>query len=82
MKNLGWQLFFALLLADIVGIVMTKLHVEPKITLIVGGVVFIILVAVMFFSGNARERAKKREQQANAKIAELQEQVDGSQKQG
>ena len=75
-------MFFALLLADIVGIVMMKLHVAPRITLIVGGLVFVILAVVLFFGGNARDRAQKREAEANAKIAELQEQVDGSPKQG
>jgi hypothetical protein len=38
--------------------------------------VFVILAAVLFFSQNARDRLKKREQQAAAKIADLQDQVE------
>ena len=76
MKNLGWQMFFALLLADVVGLIMIKLAVALKIILIVCAIVFVILAAVMFFSHNSRERVKKREQEAVAKIADLQDQVE------
>ena len=76
MKNLGWYLFFALLLGDVVALVMLKLSVRLGIVVTIGGLVFAILAAVLFFGGNARERSRKREQQAAAKIAELQEQVD------
>lgn len=75
MKNLGWQLFFALLLADIVALAMLKLSVTPKITTIIALLVFVILAAVLFFGSQAHERAKKREAEANAKIAELQDQI-------
>jgi membrane protein implicated in regulation of membrane protease activity len=75
MKNLGWQLFLALLLADAVALLMLKLSVAVKVTLIVAVLVFVILSAVLFFANNARQRAKKREEEANAKIAELQDQV-------
>lgn len=79
MKKLGWYLFFALLLGDVVALVMLRLGVALKITLTVAGVVFVILALVLLFGGNARERSRKREQQTAAKLAELQEQVDGSQ---
>ena len=76
MKNLGWQMFFALLIADVIAVVMFKLVVKLKIVLIVCAIVFVILAAVLFFSQNARERLKKREAQATAKIADLQDQVE------
>ena len=69
-------MFFALLLTDVVGIIMLKLAVTLKIILIVCGIVFVILAAVMFIGHNAKERISKREQQAVAKIADLQDQVD------
>ena len=76
MKNLGWQMFFALLIADVIAVVMFKLAVKLKIVLIVCAIVFVILAAVLFFSQNARERIKKREAKAVAKIADLQDQVE------
>ncbi|MBR6292593.1 MAG: hypothetical protein IKR33_07315 [Bacteroidales bacterium] len=76
MKNMGWQFFFALLLADIIGIVMLALSVKLKIVLIVSAIIFVVLAVVLFFGSNARERIKKREQQAVAKIADLQDQVE------
>ena len=76
MKNLGWHMFFALLLADIIGVIMLKLAVTLKIILIVCSIVFVILAAIMFFGHNAKERIKKREAEATAKIAELQDQVE------
>jgi len=79
MKNLGWNLFYSLLLGDIVALVMLRLAVPLKIVVTVAAVVFVILAVVLFFSSNARERSRKREQEAAAKIAQLQEQVDGSQ---
>ncbi len=69
-------MFFALLIADIIAVVMFKLAVKLKIVLIVCAIVFVILAAVLFFSQNARDRLKKREQQAAAKIADLQDQVE------
>ena len=69
-------MFFALLLADIIGIIMFKLQVSLRIILIVCGIVFVVLAAVMFFTGNAHQRSKKREAEAQAKIAELQNQVE------
>ncbi len=75
MKNLGWQLFWSLLLADAVALVMVKLSVAPRVIVIVAGLVFVILALVMFFTDRARQRGQKREEQANAKIAELQDQV-------
>lgn len=71
MKNLGWYLFFALLLGDVVALVMLKLGVTLKIVVTVAGLVAAILAVVMFFAGNARERSRRREQQATAKLAEL-----------
>ena len=76
MKNMGWQFFFALLLADIIGIVMLALSVKLKIVLFVSAIIFVVLAVVLFFGSNARERIKKREQQAVAKIADLQDQVE------
>lgn len=76
MKNLGWQMFFALLLADLIGLVMLKLHVVMKTTLIVAVAVFIVIALVMFFGHTARQRLKKREKEAAAKIADLQDQVE------
>ena len=76
MKNMGWQFVFALLLADIIGIVMLALLVKLKIVLIVSAIIFVVLAVVLFFGSNARERIKKREQQAVAKIADLQDQVE------
>ena len=71
-------MFFALLIADVIALVMLILnHVKQlKIVLIVGAIVFVVLAAVLFFSQNARERIKKREAKAVAKIADLQDQVD------
>ena len=80
MKNLGWYLFFALLLGDIVAVVMLRLGVTLKVVVTVAALVSAILAVVMFFAGNARQRSKKREQEAAAKLAELQEQVEGSPK--
>ena len=76
MKNLGWQMFFALLLADILGVIMLKLAVTLKIILIVCGIVFVILAATLFFGHKAKERIKKREAEATAIIAELQDKMD------
>ena len=39
-------------------------------------IVFVILAVIMFFGHNAKERIKKREAEATAKIAELQDQVE------
>jgi len=68
-------LFWSLLLADAVALVMVKLSVAPKVIVIVAGLVFVILALVMFFTDRARQRGQKREEEANAKIAELQDQV-------
>jgi predicted negative regulator of RcsB-dependent stress response len=38
--------------------------------------VFVIIAAVMFFGHKSRQRVRKREAEANAKIAELQDQVE------
>ena len=78
MKNLGWQLFIALLLADIIAFLMLKLMVRLQTVLIIGGIVFVILSLVFFFGQNARQRIKKREEQAVAKIADLQDQVEAA----
>lgn len=75
MKNLGWYLFFALLLGDVVAIVMLRLGVALGVVTTVAGLVFIILAIVMFFANNANRRAKKREQAASAKLAELENKV-------
>jgi membrane protein implicated in regulation of membrane protease activity len=75
MKNLGWHLFWSLLLADVVAIAMLKLGVTMKVTMIVSALVFVILAVVMFIANNAHQRTKKREEEANAKIVELQDQV-------
>ena len=76
MKNMGWQFFFALLLADVIGVIMLSLNVHLKTVLIVGAIIFVVLAMVLFFSNNSHERLKKREQQAVAKIADLQDQVE------
>ena len=68
-------MFWSLLLADAVALVMVKLSVAPKVIVIVAGLVFVILALVMFFTDRARQRGQKREEEANAKIAELQDQV-------
>lgn len=81
MKDLGWYLFLSLFLADIIAIIMIKLGIKLGAVIAIGAIVFIVLSAVMYFGDRARKRAEKREAEANAKIAELQEQVDGSQKQ-
>ena len=75
MKNLGWNFFWALLLADAVGLIMLKLSVRLDIVLTVAAVVFAILAVVMYFGGQARKRAEKREAEANAKLAELEGKV-------
>ena len=80
MKNLGWYLFFALLLGDIVAVVMLRLGVTLKVVVTVAALVSAILAVVMFFAGNAHQRSKKREQEAAAKLAAFQEQVEGSPK--
>lgn len=81
MKNLGWYFFFALLISDAIALLMLKLAVAIKTTLLVAGLVFIVLAAVMFFGSQARKRIKKREAQAVAKIAELQDQMEETIKQ-
>ena len=55
---------------------MLGLSVKLKIVLIVSAIVFVVLALVLFFGQNSRERIKKREQQAVAKIADLQDQVE------
>ena len=69
-------MFFALLLADVIGLVMLKLGVVLKIAIIICALVFAVIAAVMFFGHNSRERGRKREEQAAAKIADLQDQVE------
>jgi len=76
MKNLGWQMFFALLVADIIGIIMLKLAVSLSNIMIVCGIIFVILAIVLFFGHKSVERIKKREEKAVAKIADLQDQVE------
>ncbi len=76
LKNLGWQSFFSLLLADLVGIVMLWLGIKLKITLWVAALVFAILLVVMAFGLHAKLRARKREEAAVSRVAELQKQVD------
>ena len=79
MKNLGWNFFFSLLLADVVAVVMLKLTVPLKIVLTVSVLVFAILAVVIFFTNSGSRRAKRREEEATARIAELESQVkDGS----
>lgn len=75
MKNLGWNLFFALLLGDVVAIVMLRLGVALGIVTTVSGLVFAILAIVLFFANNANSRAKRREEAASAKLAELESRV-------
>ncbi len=70
-------MFFALLIADLIALVMLALKVKQlKIVLIVGVIVFVVLAAVLFFNNRSREKSKKREAQAAAKIADLQDQVE------
>lgn len=76
LKNLGWQSFFSLLLADLVGVVMLWMGIGLKVTLWVASLVFVILLVVMAFGLHAKLRARKREEVAVSKAAELQEQVD------
>ena len=76
MKNLGWQMFFSLLLADVIGVIMLELGAKLKLVLIIGAIIFVVLALVLFFGQNSRERIKKREQQAVAKSADLQDQVE------
>lgn len=75
MKNIGWQMFLALLIADIVAVVMLALTVKLKIVIIVGLLIFAVLAIVLFFNNRSREKGKKREEAA-AKIATLQDQVE------
>lgn len=76
LKNLGWQAFFSLLLTDVVGIVMLKLDIKLRITLWVCALVFVILLVVMVFGLHSKLLAKKREDEAVSKVAELQAQVN------
>lgn len=76
LRNLGWQAFFSLLLADVVGVVMLWLGIGLKITLWVGALVFAILLVVMAFGLHAKMSARKREEEHVAKIAELESQVN------
>lgn len=69
-------MFFALLLSDVVAVVMLEMNIDMNIVLSVGALVFVILAVVLILSSNARNRVKKREQEANAKIAELQDQME------
>ena len=80
MKNIGWEMFFALLLGDVVGIVMLKLGVGLDVVLTVSGVVFAILAVVFVIGKHSRKRGEKREAQAAEKIAELQSQVEEAKK--
>ncbi len=76
MKNIGWQMFLALLIADIIAVVMLALTVKLKIVIIVGLLIFAVLAIVLFFNNRSREKGKKREEEAAAKIATLQDQVE------
>lgn len=69
-------MFFALLIADVIGIIMLELSVKLKIALIISAIIFVVLALVLFFGHNSRERGRKREAQAAAKIADLQDQVE------
>ena len=73
---MGWQMFFALLLADVVALVMVKMGVPHiRTVVLVSAVVFVILAAVMVIGSRSRDRIKKREEQATARIAELESQA-------
>jgi len=68
-------MFFALLLADIIALIMLKLAVVLKTVVIVCGIVFAVMALVFFFGHNARQRIRKREENAKVRIAELQDQI-------
>ena len=80
MKNLGWQMFFALLLADVVAVIMLKLAVAVKVVITVALVVFVIIAAVMALGHNSREKIRKREAEAAAKIADLRDKMNEAKK--
>lgn len=75
LKNLGWQSFFSLLLADVVAVVMLMLGIGLKTTIVVSALVFVILLVVTAFGLHTKLRARQREEQHVAKIAELESQV-------
>ncbi|MBR1784110.1 MAG: hypothetical protein IJ760_01565 [Bacteroidales bacterium] len=78
MRNTGWSFFFALLLGDVVALVMLKLGVELNTVIVVAGLVFALLALVLALGARRSNRIKRREQEAMAKIAELEEKVNGT----
>ena len=73
-------MFFALLLADVVAVVMLLLGVVMKIVITVALVVFAINAVVMALGHNSREKIRKREAEATAKIADLHDQMSEAQR--
>lgn len=75
MKKTGWYLFFSLLLANVLAYVMLKMTMELDKVVIVSGLLFVILAVVMLLAGSGRSKAKRREQEAAAQLAALEEKV-------
>lgn len=75
MKSTGWNLFFALLLGDVVVIIMSYLKVSTRVAWITGAIVFAIVAVLLTLATISNSKHRKREAQSAAKIAELQDQM-------
>lgn len=82
MKFTGWNMFLALLIANVMGAILTVLNMETKVIWIVGLIVFAIMAIVLAVASSRSARFAKREAEASAKIAELQDQIAERDKDG
>lgn len=73
--NSGWNFFFSLLLADLVGGASALLGLKGWTPWIVGAIVFVVFVILFSVNSMIRKRRKASEKAAADKIAECQEQM-------
>lgn len=82
MKFTGWNMFLALLIANVMGAILTMLNMETKVIWIVGIIVFAIMAVVLAVASSRSAKFRQREAAAAAKIAELQDQMAERDKNG